>query len=514
MQRQIFPVILSGGSGSRMWPLSRQAYPKQFLDLLGSDSLVQQTARRVNDTTKFLQPLVVANEEHRFMVADHLLRAGITPQSIILEPVAHNTAPSIALAALAAQRLGQGDAPLLILPSDHVITDTLAFLMAVESGRMLVQQGYTVTLGVTPVFAATGYGYIEMGSDIDGYGYHVSRFVEKPEEERAKGFIKSGKFLWNAGIYMVTANDYLRQLETFEPEMARRCRAAYENSTTDTAFDVHFERVNADIFASCPSNSVDYAVAERSTSMAVVPLSSGWNDIGSWDALWQESEKDDKGNATKGDVLLEQCKNNYVRTNGQLVAAVGMEDHIIVSTGDAVLVAPRARAQDVKQIYQKLQSQRRSEYMHHTKVYRPWGHYESMDVGAGFQVKRITVKPGGVLSLQLHHHRCEHWVVVSGTATVTLGEKTFDLQPDQSTYIPVETKHRLENRTDKSVELIEVQTGSYLGEDDIVRFEDVYGRTAQEVKMREELNEKEKKPFPPLSAAVTMKKSNRAVSDT
>jgi mannose-1-phosphate guanylyltransferase/mannose-6-phosphate isomerase len=471
----MIPVILSGGSGTRLWPLSREAFPKQFLSLVGSDSMLQATWQRVAALASGA-PIVVAGEEHRFMVAEQLREAGCVDATILLEPVARNTAPAIAAAALEATREG-GDPLLLVLPSDHVIADAEAFRAAVRTACAAAEAGALVTFGIVPTGAEIGYGYIKAITDKGQAGAGVravERFVEKPDAATAAAYVDSGDYAWNSGMFLFRASVYLAELERQQPAMLVACRAALARARRD----VDFVRLDREAFAASPSNSIDYAVMEKTAHAAVLAIDVGWNDVGSWAALWQVAQQDGDGNAHHGDVLARDCRDTLAWGDGRLLALLGLRDVVVVDTADAVLVAHKDRVQDVKGIVAELKRRGRSEAGWHRKVYRPWGHYDSVDAGARFQVKRITVKPGAALSLQMHHHRAEHWIVVSGIAKVTRGEEVILLGENQSTYIPLGVKHRLENPGVVPLELIEVQSGSYLGEDDIVRFEDVYGRDA------------------------------------
>jgi len=475
----IIPVILSGGSGSRLWPVSREHYPKQFLKL-NSDthSLLQETVLRLQGLADCREPLIVCNEQHRFLVAEQLNSLGIRPAHILLEKEGRNTAPALALAALAALEL-EDDPQLLVLPADHVIEQTEAFLAAISSGVAMVESGNLVTFGIQPANANTGYGYIRKG-ERQGAGFTVSAFVEKPDAERAQQYLDSGDYLWNSGIFLFRARQYLAELAEHAADILQSCETAYHNRRED----LDFLRVDNDAFGECRSDSIDYAVMEHTQHAAVIPMDPGWNDIGAWDALYDLKARHAgaEGNAIQGDVLLHDSHDNFVRSESRLVAAVGVSNLIIVETDDAVLVADRDHAQDTKQIVNVLKARKRSECQSHKRVYRPWGHYRTMVISEGFQVKEIVVNPGQTLSLQMHHHRAEHWIVVQGTARVTQGEgdsdtlRDFLLSEDESTYISLGTVHRLENPGKISLRLIEVQTGSYLGEDDIVRFDDVYGR--------------------------------------
>ena len=462
------PVILSGGSGTRLWPLSREAYPKQFLPLAGELTMLQATWRRVAPIAS-RGPLVIANEEHRFVAAEQLQQVGAEPAAIILEPVGRNTAPAIAVAALEATRDG-ADALLLVLPSDHVITDEAAFRAAVQAASSAAEAGKLVTFGIVPTGPETGYGYIKAA---DGQGVRaVERFVEKPDLDTATGYVASGQYYWNSGMFLFKASRYLQELERLQPAMLSACRDAWQSARRDA----DFTRLDKDAFTAVPSDSIDYAVMEKTADAVVVPLDAGWNDVGSWTALRDVSQQDGDGNAHQGDVIAIDCRNTYAYGE-RLVAMVGLDDVIVVETDDAVLVGKADRMQEVKTVVAKLKADGRSEATWHRKVYRPWGAYDSIDNGERFQVKRITVKPGGTLSLQMHHHRAEHWIVVSGTAEVTRGDEVILLSENQSTYIPLGVTHRLRNPGKLPLELIEVQSGSYLGEDDIVRFEDTYGRS-------------------------------------
>jgi mannose-1-phosphate guanylyltransferase/mannose-6-phosphate isomerase len=469
------PVILSGGAGTRLWPLSRELYPKQLLALTGTHTMLQETALRLQGLPAS-PPVIVCNEAHRFLVAEQLRAIQINPRATILEPFGRNTAPAIALAAHAALKDVAGDKNaadpvLLVLPADHVIRDVDAFQKAVRTALAAAQSRQLVTFGIVASRPETGYGYIQRGAK-SGAAHRIARFVEKPSVERAREFVKSGDYYWNSGMFMFGARRYLEELARFAPEMARICESAFRSARTD----LDFSRIDAKVFESCPSDSIDYAVMEKTADAVVVPLDAGWSDVGSFSALADASDSDKHGNVAHGDVISEDTESSYLYSESRLVAAVGLRDHVVVETKDAVLVAPKKRVQDVKKLVARLKEQGRSEYSLHREVFRPWGSYDSIENGPRFQVKRLKVKPGAKLSLQLHNHRAEHWVVVAGTARVTRGDEVFDLKENQSTYIPVGVKHRVENPGDGPLEIIEVQSGSYLGEDDIVRFDDVYGR--------------------------------------
>ena len=470
----IIPVILSGGAGTRLWPLSRELYPKQLLPLTGTHTMLQQTVLRLKGL-EAAAPLVVCNEAHRFLVAEQLRQLGVQPAATILEPVGRNTAPAIALGAHAALKGAAGavdaDPVLLVLPADHVIRDLPAFQQAVRVALNAAQAGQLATFGIVAASPETGYGYMQRGA-ASGAAYRIARFVEKPNAARAREFVESGEYYWNSGMFMFRARRYLAELARFAPDIARVCAAAFAAARAD----LDFTRIEAQSFEACPAESIDYAVMEKTADAVLVPLSAGWSDVGSWSALHAASEADASGNVTHGDVISEDTHGSYLHSQSRLVAAVGLTDHVVVETKDAVLVAPRSRVQDVKKLVQQLKAQGRYEHSLHREVFRPWGSYDSLGSGARFQVKLLRVKPGGTLSLQLHHQRAEHWVVVSGSARITRGEEVFTLAENQSTYIPVGVKHRIENPGAVPLEIIEVQSGSYLGEDDIVRFEDVYGR--------------------------------------
>lgn len=467
----IIPVILSGGSGSRLWPLSRATYPKQFLPLASDNSMLQDTVLRLQDLANAAAPMVVCNEDHRFMVAEQLRALAITPTAVILEPIGRNTAPATAVAALQALTT-DADAILLILPADHLIQDAATFRTAVAKMQSYAEDGQLITFGIEAQTAETGYGYIQAGPALADGVFQVARFVEKPDLNTAEDYLATGGYYWNSGMFMFRADAYLAELERLNPTMLSSCRQALSQANRD----LDFLRLDTDAFANCPSDSIDYAVMEKTSRAIVTPLSVGWNDVGAWSALWEVGEQDETGNVTFGDVMLHDSRNSYLHAQHRLVACVGVEDVVVVETSDAVLVAHRDRVQDVKTIVDQLKQSERSESRAHRKIYRPWGAYDSIDTGERFQVKHITVNPGASLSLQMHHHRAEHWIVVTGTALVTCDEREFMLHENESTYLPMGAKHRLVNPGKIPLELIEVQSGSYLGEDDIVRFDDIYGR--------------------------------------
>ena len=470
----IHPVILSGGSGTRLWPMSRTLYPKQLLSLLGQDSLLQQTVRRVADRQGFAAPLLVANEEHRFIIAEQLREIAAVPRALLLEPVGRNTAPAVCIAALALTE-AEPDPLMLVMPSDHTIGDLAAFADALERAATAARAGALVSFGITPQRAETGYGYMRRGSELDGAKgvFAVAEFVEKPGPEQAQAYVASGEHSWNSGMFLFPARVYLDELERLRPDMVAACRDALATAQRDS----DFVRLGREAFAGCDSDSIDYAVMEHTRRAAVVPVSMGWSDVGSWDALWEMGDKDQHGNSIEGNVVAEDARNCYLRSEAGLVAAIGIEDLVVVATADAVMVAPRNRTQDVKKLVARLVKDRRDEADALPTVHRPWGTFTSLHNGHRVQVKHIMVKPGGKLSLQMHHHRAEHWVVVQGTARIRRGDQEMMLSEDQSTYIPIGTSHRLENPGKIPLHLIEVQSGSYLGEDDIVRLEDSYGRS-------------------------------------
>ncbi|MEJ2574952.1 MAG: mannose-1-phosphate guanylyltransferase/mannose-6-phosphate isomerase [Gammaproteobacteria bacterium] len=474
------PVILSGGSGTRLWPLSREHYPKQLLSFAGERSLLQETVLRAGQSGEAVAaPLIVCNEEHRFLVAEQLRELEVTPAGIILEPTGRNTAPALTLAALAVEQQG-GDGVMLVMPADHVVRDQAAFAAAAKEAKALAEGGYLVTFGIVPAGPETGYGYIKAGAPIanPGTARGLAAFVEKPDVATAQAYVDAGDYLWNSGMFVMRASAWLQAIDQCRPDIAAACRRAFEGAGEDR----DFLRVDKQAFTDCPSDSIDYAVMEKVSAgqgglrAAVVPMDAGWSDVGAWSAIWEVGVPDGNGNVAKGDVLTHATRNSLLFAESRLVAGVGLEDMVVVETADAVMVAPKSQAQDVKKIVERLKAENRRERLSHRRVHRPWGTYEGIDAGDRFQVKRIVVKPDASLSLQMHHHRAEHWVVVRGTARVTCGEKVFLLSENQSTYIPIGEQHRLENPGTIPLEIIEVQSGSYLGEDDIVRFEDVYGR--------------------------------------
>lgn len=468
----IHPVILSGGSGSRLWPLSRTAYPKQLLALTSERSLLQETLLRLQGLPDLAKPLMVCNHEHRFLVAEQMREIDVAPQVLMLEPIGRNTAPAIAVAALyLAERAP--DALMLVLASDHVISNVPAFHECAQRAFEVANQGHLVTFGIVPSAPETGYGYIQRGEKLNNNGaYQVARFVEKPDTQTAQQYLASGDYLWNSGMFVFPIQKLLEELEKFHPEILEHCREAL----TQAYSDLDFYRLHEESFAACPSLSIDYAVMEKTANAAVVPSDIGWSDVGSWSALWEHQPKDENGNVARGEAFLHESSNCYINADKRFVAAVGVENLIIAETTDAVLVAHKDHAQDVKKVVEWLQKEKRGEHQTHRHVYRPWGSYEGVERGERFQVKRIIVKPGEKLSLQMHHHRAEHWIVVSGTAEVTVNDQVSLVSENESVYIPLGAMHRLHNPGRIPLHLIEVQSGPYLGEDDIVRVEDIYGR--------------------------------------
>lgn len=477
MSVTVKPVILSGGSGTRLWPLSRQLYPKQLLPLVGEQTLLQETIIRLENFPNISETItVICNDAHRFLVAEQLREINVKADALLLEPVGRNTAPALTMAAIANREAGNDDV-LLVMPADHVIQDTKIFQQILTEGSKLASQDMLVTFGIVPTKAETGYGYIKQGSSIDEGSFVIEQFVEKPDEVTAQKYLDSGDYLWNSGMFMMKTSVWLQQIEHHAPAILIACEKAYKEGKEE----LDFYRIDDEAFTACPSDSIDYAVAEKmvadsETKAAVVRLDAGWSDVGAWAELWNIGDKDEAGNVTHGDVVMINSENSMLHSQKRLIAAVGLKDIVVVETADAILVAHRDQVQDVKQVVEWIKSNGRDEHIAHRCVYRPWGNYDSIDMGERYQVKRITVNPGEILSLQMHHHRAEHWIVVSGTASVTRGDETFIVTENQSTYIPIGTKHRLENKGAIPLEMIEVQSGSYLGEDDIVRFEDIYGR--------------------------------------
>jgi mannose-1-phosphate guanylyltransferase/mannose-6-phosphate isomerase len=468
----LIPVVLCGGSGTRLWPLSRETYPKQFLRLLGEESLLQQTMQRLTRVEGLGAPILVSNESSRFIVAEQLREIGIDNAQIMLEPMRRNTAPAIASAALHALAQHQ-DPLLLVLPSDHVIKDAEAFRSAIGHGREAALRGDLLTFGIKPTAPETGYGYIRAASSESGEVRSVLEFVEKPNQATALQYVESGNYYWNSGMFLFRASRYIEELERFEPKIVEACR----NAVNAARRDIDFLRLDESAYAASPDKAIDYAVMERTDRAAMVALDADWSDIGSWSSVWESGEKDSNNNVTQGDTIVQDCENCLVHGTTRLVAAVGLRNVVIVETADAILVMDAARAQETRKVVAQLTATSRPETVQHREVFRPWGSYDSIGTGKRFQVKRICVKQGAKLSLQMHHHRAEHWVVVSGTAKITKGDKEYLLSENQSTYIPVGVIHSLENPGKIPLELIEIQSGGYLGEDDIVRLEDRYGRT-------------------------------------
>ena len=470
----LIPVILSGGAGTRLWPLSREMYPKQLLALTGKHTMLQDTVTRLSGIPGAKPPIVVCNEAHRFTVAEQIRALGEQAAAILLEPAGRNTAPAVALAALKALEIDP-EAILVVAPADHVIRDARAFQAAAETAARLAEHGKLITFGIVAHAPETGYGYIRRGEgrgEGNGPAYPVAQFIEKPPLDVAAQFVASGDYFWNSGMFVFKAARYLAELEAFAPDILEASRKAFQAARTD----LDFVRIDKAAFDECRSESIDYAVMEKTRDALVLPLDAGWSDVGSWSSLFDALPADAEGNVLQGDVLVHDTHDCYVHSTSRLVAAVGMDDHVIVETKDAVLVAPKGRVQDVKDLVAKIKKSGRSESSLHREVFRPWGSYDSIDNGDRFQVKRLSVKPGGVLSLQMHHHRAEHWIVVQGTARITCNDKTFLLSENESTYIPIGATHRIENPGKMPLHIVEVQSGSYLGEDDIVRFEDNYGR--------------------------------------
>jgi mannose-1-phosphate guanylyltransferase/mannose-6-phosphate isomerase len=467
---KLIPVILSGGAGTRLWPLSREMYPKQLLSLTSKHTMLQDTAMRLAAIAGAIPPIVVCNEAHRFTVAEQLRALDMQPSAILLEPAGRNTAPAVALAALKALSIDP-DATLVVAPADHVIRDARKFQQAAEVAVALAQHDKLITFGIVAHSPETGYGYIRRGEGA-GPAYPVAQFIEKPPLDVAQQYVATGDYYWNSGMFVFKASQYLAELSSLAPDILAACTAAFQTAKTD----LDFIRIDKTEFIKCRSESIDYAVMEKTRDALVLPLDVGWSDVGSWSSLFDVLPADEEGNVLQGDVMIHDTHDCYVHSTSRLVAAVGMEDHIIVETKDAILVAPKDRVQDVKDLVAKLKKSGRTESALHREVFRPWGSYDSVDSGERFQVKRLTVKPGAVLSLQMHHHRAEHWIVVQGAARITRNDETFLLAENESTFIPVGATHRIENPGKVPLHIIEVQSGSYLGEDDIVRFEDNYGR--------------------------------------
>jgi mannose-1-phosphate guanylyltransferase/mannose-6-phosphate isomerase len=472
----IVPIVLAGGSGTRLWPLSRELYPKQLLRLIGDGTMLQETLRRLEAVERMAPPVVICNEEHRFMVAEQLRSAGIDPMGIVLEPVGRNTAPAVAVAAIFALRRFES-ACLLVLPADHHIDRPEAFRDALSAAAACAEADRLVTFGIVPDAPETGYGYIRkgpelQGSALDGKGYAIDAFVEKPDRPTAEEYLASGRYLWNSGMFLFSAAVVLEELRRLAPDIVSACEASVAKGRSD----LDFFRLDAAAFGACPSDSIDYAVMEKTAIGAMVPLDAGWNDLGSWEALWQVGRRDGADNVVHGDVLLHDVRRCYVHAEDRLVAAVGVSDHVVVETADAVFLSPRDRVQDIKHLVERLKAGGRIEASAHRKVYRPWGVYESVFASERFQVKRLFIQPGARVAVQMHHHRAEHWIVVNGTALVQKGEERFLLREDESTYIPSGVIHRLENPGRIPLEIIEVGTGSYLAEDDVIRYEDDFGR--------------------------------------
>jgi mannose-1-phosphate guanylyltransferase/mannose-6-phosphate isomerase len=467
----IIPIILSGGSGTRLWPLSRKHYPKQYLPLVGDNTMLQETILRLNGLDNLADPVIICNADHRFLVAEQCQQIDIVNPTILLEPIGRDTAPAIAAAALQSIK-DTNDVVLLVLSADHVIQDVEAFHKAINIANKQAQKGKLVTFGIVPTNANTGYGYIKSSNNDHNDVYRVEEFVEKPNLETAKSYLEQGNYFWNSGMFMFQANTLIDELTTHSPDIINSVNDAVNNATQD----LDFIRLDKQSFESSPSDSIDYALMEKSNNVIVVPLDAQWNDIGSWSALYDIGTKDNNGNVIQGDVLTEETTNTYINANHHMVVTIGVQDLVIVDTPNATLISTKDKAQDVKKIVERLQKQDREEQFCHRKVYRPWGWYDSIEVDIHFQVKRLHVNPGAKLSLQMHCKRAEHWVVVSGTATATNGEEVLTLTEGDSTHIPIGTIHGLENKTNEQLEIIEVQSGTYLGEDDIVRFEDIYGR--------------------------------------
>ncbi len=465
----MIPVVLSGGSGTRLWPLSRGQHPKQFLPLVSDRSMLQETVLRLQGLKNLQAPIAICNENHRFMMAEQLWEINIPPAAIILEPVGKNTAPAVAMAALA---VSSPDDILLVLPADHVIADVVAFQTAIKQAEELAEENNLVTFGIVATEPETGYGYIKGGNKKGEHAFEVASFVEKPNLETAKKYLESGEYFWNSGMFVFKAGCYLEELEKYNPEMLAACKEAYKLAEVDA----DFIRLDKTSFSKCPADSIDFAIMEKTTKAVVVPLDAKWNDVGSWSALWDVIDKDTEGNTINGDVVTVDTRNCFLHSSHRLVTTVGVDNLVVIETSDAIMVVSKDKVQDVKAIVNKLKAENRPESELHRKVYRPWGHYDSVDKGERHHAKRIVVNPGAKLSVQKHHHRAEHWVVVKGTALVTKGDKEMLLTENESTYIPLGVVHCLENPGVIPLEMIEVQSGSYLGEDDIVRYDDRYGR--------------------------------------
>lgn len=475
-QDPVYPVILSGGAGSRLWPISRSLHPKQLQPLLAERSLLQETAGRLADQSGYPAPVIICNDEHRFLIAEQLREMRLDPTLQILEPVGRNTAPAAAVTALCLQGIDP-DAILLLMPADHRIGDLAAFFDAIGYARLAAQAGMLVTFGIKPTHAETGYGYIRQGTAITDFCeqaaiFAVDRFVEKPDRSTAQAYLESGEYFWNSGIFMFRADSFLQQLAKLQPDMLHACQRA----TADGQSDLDFFRLDKESFAACPSDSIDYAVMEHADNVAMIPVDMDWSDVGSWAALWEVAQRDEDGNALIGDVIARETRNSYIRAENRLIATIGVDNLIVVETADAVLVAARDKVQQVKEVVDTLKLDGRREHQTHQRVYRPWGFYETLDMGERHQVKHLMVKPGAQLSLQMHHHRAEHWVIVKGSARVTRNNETHLLAENESIYLPLGCTHRLENPGRVPLSVIEVQSGSYLEEDDIVRFEDDYQR--------------------------------------
>ena len=463
--KKILPIILAGGSGSRLWPLSRTKYPKQFLSLIDNQTMLQNTISRL-DGIKHLDPLIICNEEHRFLVAEQLRKIGCAPSGIILEPIGRNTAPALAIAALKATE-GGDDPLLLVLAADHVIKDLYTFYQAIDKAVSAASKGNLVTFGIVPDTPETGYGYIKRGDAIKGSGFVVEEFVEKPSLDVAQSYIDDGNYYWNSGMFLIQASKYLSELAEFRPGILDSCKLSLSSATKD----LDFIRLKKDVFSLCPDDSIDYAVMENTKSAVVMPMAAGWSDVGSWSALWAVNEKTQNGNAIRGDVIAENTSNSYIYAENRLVATVGVNDLVVVETKDAVLIADKNKVQDVKEIVNRLKKENRKEQSQHQEVYRPWGVHDEIASGERYHVKKVTVKPGEKTAVQMHYHRAEHWVVVSGTAKVRNGDKSYVVSENESTYIPVGAEHSFENPGKVPLVLIEVRTGSYLGEDDIIRID-------------------------------------------